>query len=116
MKNRLACSFAGMALLLSSGFTFAGATPQTTAVRVYDATELDMAHYTIIKRLWVESWQSAFEIRTYPTAAAGTEALADAAKSLGADGLVNVSCIASRSVLSGTGYRCYGNAVRIKPR
>lgn len=116
MKNRLACSIVGSALFLSAGFTFAGSTPQPTAVRVYDATQLDMAHYTIVKRLWVESRRSAFEIRTYPTAAAGTQALADAAKSLGADGLVNVSCIPSRSILSGTGYRCYGNAVRVKPR
>lgn len=116
MKNRLACAIVGSAFALVTGCVFAQPTPQATAVRVYDATELDMAHYSIIKRLWVESWQSAFEIRTYPAVAAGTQALADAAKSLGADGLVNVSCIPSRSILWGTGYRCYGNAVRIKPR
>ncbi len=116
MKNRLACAIVGSVLLSLASLTFAQALPQATAVRVYDATELDMAHYTLIKRLWVDTWWSAFEIRRYPTPAAGTQALADAARSLGADGLVNVTCIPSNRFWSGTAYRCYGNAVRVKPR
>ncbi len=70
----------------------------------------------MIKRLWVESWKSAFEIPISRTAAAGTQALAEAAKKLGADGVVNVTCIPSSSIFSASGYRCYGNAVRVKPR
>ena len=105
-----------VALVMPLGVASAQSTAKAATIRVYDATELAMARYTVIKRLWVESWQSIFDIPTHDTAAAATQALADAATALGADGVVNLSCIpSSSSLLSRAGYRCYGNAIRLKP-
>jgi hypothetical protein len=116
-QRLLACAVVGVVSFISLDLACAQSTESPAAVRVYDATELAMGRYSVIKRLWVESWQSAFEIRTHATAAAGTKALIDAAAALGADGVVDLTCIpSSSSLLSKPGYRCYGNAIRLKAR
>jgi hypothetical protein len=117
VKNPLA-GVAVVAMCVMPGVAGAQSNANTTGVRVYDATQLAMAQYTIVKRIWVETWRSAFEIPVRATAEAATRELVAEATALGADGVVNLTCIPSSSSLLiwPQGYRCYGDAIKLKSR
>ncbi|MGH9577361.1 MAG: hypothetical protein ACRD3R_07980, partial [Terriglobales bacterium] len=38
-------------------------------VKIFDATELPLDRYTVVKRIWTQSWRSAFWVPTYDQAA-----------------------------------------------
>jgi len=85
-----------------------------TAVAIYDSTQIALDSYTVIKRLGVQDWRSAFSIRAYNDAAAATAALRSEAERLGADGLVNLHCLGRSDRPNGVGYYCYANAIKVK--
>ena len=85
-----------------------------TAVAIYDSTQIALDSYTVIKRLGVQDWRSAFSIRAYNDAAAATAALLSEAERLGADGLVNLHCLGHGDRPNGVGYYCYANAIKVK--
>lgn len=84
------------------------------AVTIYDATQLSYDDYRLIKRLWADSWRTAFGVPHADTREAAIQDLVQAAESVGANGLVNVHCVGGTEALRS--YYCYGNAIEVKPR
>jgi uncharacterized protein YbjQ (UPF0145 family) len=107
----LACAVA----IASVSGALAQSIPKTAPLRVFEPTELTRDRYTIVKRIWVESWRSAFWLPLHENAADAIAALHAEAAGLGADGIANLSCFNDRA--SGTGrdsFFCYGNAIKLK--
>lgn len=91
------------------------AQPAAAPVPVYDATQLPFDRYTVVRRLSVESRESAYRIRGHRDLASARAALASEAARIGADGVLNVTCFDQTDWLfNPAGYVCYGNAIRIK--
>jgi hypothetical protein len=89
--------------------------PATDPVPVYDSTQLALNSYTVIKRLGVESWKSAFWITGYRDEARARRALLDEAARLGSDGIVNLHCLnQTDAIFNPVGYYCYGNAIKLR--
>lgn len=87
---------------------------ESDAVPVYDSTQIALDRYTVIRRLGVQSWQSAFWIRSYRDAASARQALVNEAARLGADGVINLHCLDQTDRLfRHAGHFCYGNAIRL---
>ena len=82
-------------------------------VRIFDAGELTLERYTIVKRLWTGSLRASFWVPEHTDAAAAISAMTDEAQSLGADGIINLHCLNDASGW-GAGYFCYGLAVKRK--
>ena len=87
-------------------------------IKVYETGQLPVYRYEVVRRIWVDSWRTAFGAPTYPTRDDAVAALQTEAAVAGADGLINVICLdqgrarwlsrAEPAVL------CYGNAIRLK--
>ena len=82
-------------------------------VRVFDASELTLDRYTVVKRLWTDTWRASFWVPTYDDAASAISALTSKAADLGADGVVNLHCVNDQGGW-GSGYFCYGLAIKLK--
>jgi hypothetical protein len=107
----LACAL----VIVSISGALAQGVPKTAPLRVFEAGELTWDRYTLVKRIWVESWRTAFWLPLHDNAADAITALHAEAASLGADGIVNLSCFNDRG--SGTGsnsFFCYGSAIKLK--
>jgi hypothetical protein len=79
--------------------------------RLYAVGTLAPSRYTVIDRLWVARWRTAFDVPTQPDAAgAANELLAEATR-VGGDGVVNLHCLAREP---GAAYYCYGNVIKLK--
>jgi uncharacterized protein YbjQ (UPF0145 family) len=108
-------SFAALGIAVLVGSVSADLAAQTRpAVPIYDSTEVALDRYTVVKRLGVQGWRSAFHIPSYRDAATATEALLAEAAQLGADGIVNLHCLDRSDRWRGEGYYCYGNAIKLK--
>jgi hypothetical protein len=84
-------------------------------VPVYDATQVAFDRYTVVKRLWVEGWRSAFWIPGHASEEAARQSLVSEAARLGADGVVNLQCLSrTDSLLRPAAYYCYGDAIKVK--
>jgi hypothetical protein len=82
-------------------------------VTIYDATQVSHAHYTVLERLWVDSWITAVNMPDTPTREAAVQGLVRRAEQIRADGLVNVHCLRQRGLTGGAGnYYCYGDAIK----
>jgi hypothetical protein len=96
--------------------SFSGAALAQTGdpVPVYDATQVAFNHYTVIKRVGLEGWRSAFRIPGHGNLAAARQAVLAEAASVGADAVVNLMCFDQTDrVFKPAGYFCYGSAVRV---
>jgi uncharacterized protein YbjQ (UPF0145 family) len=82
-------------------------------IKVFDATELTLARYTVVKRIWAGTWRSAFWVSTHNDAADAIAALTSKAADAGADGVVNLHCLNDTGGWGG-GYFCYGLAIKLK--
>ena len=82
-------------------------------LRVFDAGELTLNRYDVIKRLWTGALRASFWIPSYDDAGTAISALTSEARSLGADGVVNLHCLNDRGGWGG-GYTCYGLAIKLK--
>lgn len=82
-------------------------------VKVFDATQLSLDRYTVVKRIWTETWRSAFWVSTYDDASDAIAALTSKAADAGADGVVNLHCLNDTGGW-GSGYFCYGLAIKLK--
>jgi len=82
-------------------------------VRVFDAAELTLDRYTVIKRIWADTWRASFWVPTHDDAASAISALTSKAADLGADGVVNLHCVNDQGGW-GSGYFCYGLAIKLK--
>ncbi len=103
------------AALASLCSAFAVAAPQT--VPVYDSTQIALDSYTVVKRMGVSEWRSAFRLSGFGDEQTARDALlADAAR-LGADGVINLHCLGQTDgIFSSAGYYCYGNAIKLNAR
>ena len=82
-------------------------------VKVFDATELTLDRYTVVKRIWTQSWRSAFWVPEYDQAADAIAALTSKAAGEGADAVINLHCLNDKGGW-GAGYFCYGLAIKLK--
>ena len=116
MESRYAAHAACGILLAVAAATNAAAQepPSQAPLRMFDATQLTPDRYTVIKRLWVESWRTAFAVPEHPESSAALAQLSDEAVRLGADALTNVVCLNDERAWYRGGYFCYGLAVKLK--
>ena len=109
-----ACALSGCATAPPSGVE-----GRATDVKIYQSDNLTSSRYEVVRRIWVESWRSAFWLPTNPSEAEGIASLQTEAGRVGADGLINVICIdQGRSKWSSSQeprILCYGNAIRLRP-
>jgi len=82
-------------------------------VKVFDATELPLSRYTVVKRIWTQTWRSAFWVSTYDDASDAIAALTSKAADEGADGVINLHCLNDTGGWGG-GYFCYGLAIKLR--
>jgi uncharacterized protein YbjQ (UPF0145 family) len=66
------------------------------------------------RRLWVESWRTAFDVPAHAESSAALTQLSDEAARVGADALTNVVCLDDNRAWFRSGYFCYALAVKRK--
>ncbi len=109
------CSLGALMLCVAAAVNAAAQEPVRSApLRVFDATELTPDRYTVIKRIWVENWRSAFWIPAHNDSSAGIAALTAEAARAGADAVTHLICLNDQGAWLNRGYLCYGLAVKLK--
>ena len=112
---------AGSACVLCAGSALAQSDSERPAspLRSYTFGEITFGRYEVLGRLPVTSWRSAFWVPTYPSEEQAVAALQTEATRLGADGLLNVSCLdqGGSTWFSSPqpAFLCYGIAIRLRP-
>lgn len=104
------------AVALSCVFCVAGGSALAAdagQVRVFDATELPLHRYTVVKRIWTQTWRSAFWVSNYDGASDAIAALTSKAAGEGANGVINLHCLNDSGGWGG-GYFCYGLAIKLQ--
>jgi len=104
------------ATVLACAFCFAtasAAAAEAAWVQVFDATQLSLDRYTVVKRIWTDTWHSAFWVSNYNEKADAIAALTSKAADEGADGVINLHCLNDTGGWGG-GYFCYGVAIKLK--
>lgn len=98
--------------------TGSSGTASADEIRVYDPAQLIQGRYTLVKRLWVDSWRSAAWLPAQARAADGVAALRAQAQRLGANALVGVACYDQGHAFfdwrKQPRFICYGNAIRVR--
>ena len=112
IRNPTFCLIAAALLSIAGVNATAQDRADAPAVRVYDATELALHRYTVVKRLWAGTWRASFWVPSYDDAPAALKALTDKAADLEADGVTNVHCVSEDA--GAGGFFCYGLAIRLK--
>lgn len=82
-------------------------------IKVYDATQLTLDRYTVLKRIWTQTWRTAFWVPEYDKVEDAIEALTAKAADAGADGVINLHCLYDKNGW-GAGHFCYGLAIKLK--
>lgn len=75
------------------------------SVSVHESVTSAPPRYEVVRRLWVESWRSAFFVPTYASVEEGMADLRREAARLGGNGVLNFGCYplrGSRLVCNGT--------------
>ena len=62
-------------------------------IKVYEPGTIAPDGYRVVKRLWTETWRSAFALPSFPDVAAAIEAMKQEAAKIGADAVTNVICL-----------------------
>ncbi len=81
-------------------------------VAVYQSVVNAPPSYRIVKRLWVESWVSAFTVPSYGSQAEAEEAFRQHAADLGGNGVINFGCYRVPGIFGNTRLACNGTVVR----
>lgn len=106
-------NLAAAALLATVGAAaMAQGKTETPQVRIYDAAELTLDRYTVIKRIWAGTWRASFWVPSHGELADAIEALTARAADAGAEGMVNLHCLSDTAWHGG--YFCYGLAIKLK--
>jgi uncharacterized protein YbjQ (UPF0145 family) len=101
---------------LSCAFCVAGGSAlaaDAAPIKVFDATQLPFDRYTVVKRIWTQTWRSAFWVSNYDDASDAIAALTSRAADEGANGVINLHCLNDTGGWGG-GYFCYGLAIKLK--
>jgi len=95
-----------------------GGESRATEVKIYEPAQLAQGQYELVRYLPVDSWRTAFLLPTYSSQAEGIASLQADATRLGANGLINVSCLDQGSSIWSWSREpsvlCYGNAIRMR--
>jgi hypothetical protein len=111
---KLACSLVAAAILAFWG-PIASAQkdgPEAPPIRIYEAAELTLASYTVVKRIWTGTWYGSFIVPDHQDLPDAIEALKSEAAGAGADGVVNLHCL-NDAPPDGRHF-CYGLAIKLK--
>jgi hypothetical protein len=108
MRTLLLNWLTAASFLLMASSALAQRSAETPPVRVFDAGELTADRYVVVERIWTGTLRTLFWLPSHDDAGAAVTALTDKARSLGADGVVNLHC------LKDGGYYCYGLAIKLK--
>ncbi|HZM43934.1 MAG TPA: hypothetical protein VFC14_03820 [Burkholderiales bacterium] len=114
MKSHGAIYAALGVLLVAAPCASVAQEPLQKALRTFDATQLAPDRYTVIRRLWVDSWRTAFDVPAHPESSAALAQLSEEAVKAGADALTNVVCLNDDRAWFRRGYFCYALAVKLK--
>jgi len=82
-------------------------------VSVHESVASAPPGFRIIKRLWIESWVSAFGTPSYDAQSDAMSAMREQAASLGGNGVINFGCY--RKSTGETPLGCNGTVVRFNP-
>jgi len=107
---QVAVAVLGCVLCVAAGSARAA---DAAPVRIFDATQLTLDRYTVVKRIWTQTWRSAFWVSTYDDASDAIAALTSKAAGEGANGVINLHCLNDAGGW-GSGYFCYGLAIKLK--
>jgi uncharacterized protein YbjQ (UPF0145 family) len=109
-----ACSLIAAALVAFPGAIASAqqGRPEAPPIRIYEAAELTLAGYTVVKRIWAGTWYGSFMVPNHTDLPSAIEALKSRAADAGADGVVNLHCL-NDAAWDGR-YFCYGLAIRVK--
>lgn len=84
-------------------------------IRIYEAGMLTRDRYEVVGRLWVDSWQSAFQVPTHAARSEAIAALQHEASQRGANALTNVACLVNDAPLPWSRpHFCYALAIRVR--
>jgi hypothetical protein len=105
-----------VALLMAVQLPVRAAPPLATDhIRVYEPGTIVPDAYTVVKRLWTETWRSAFILPAFPDAAAAVAAMKQEAAKIGADAVTNVMCLPDATLpRPTTKVYCHGQLIRMK--
>lgn len=107
-----------VALAVLAGCTHTGMRSQpapVSAVPVYDSTQIALDRYSVVKRIGIDDWRSAFRIDGHGDLESARRAVVNEAGRVGADGVINLTCFDQTDrIFNPAGYFCYGNAIRLK--
>ena len=114
-------AFVAIAVCVIAGCASAprtGVETKAAEVKVYEPEQLAQGQYELVRYLWVDSWRTAFWLPRAPSEAAGIASLQAEAARLGANGLINVSCLDQGHFVWSRrrepAILCYGNAIRVR--
>jgi hypothetical protein len=88
---------------------------QADKISVYETSPPGSRPYRLVKRIWVESWKSAFTVPRYGSDAEGAADLQNQAVALGGDAIMYFGCYrldAGAPRESGAGLICNGNVIK----
>ena len=106
--------FAGVAGCASQGKPPSKAHVPASEITVYQTTDLLQSQYTLIERVWIDSWRSNVSFPSFKSEADGVDAMKRAASNAGANALIHVICLDTRSKPSQRlQLNCYGDAIRV---
>jgi hypothetical protein len=94
-----------------------GVENRAAEVKIYRADQLLQNQYEHVRYLWADSWRTAFWLPSTSSEAEGIAALQAGAARLGANGLINVSCMDQGNFWPSRrgepSILCYGHAIRV---
>lgn len=113
--RRITLSIVLLVFSVSTQTSSASQTAPAAAVPVYDSTQVALDRYTVLKRIGIDDWRSAFRIRGHSNLESAQLAIVNEAGRLGADGVINLTCFDQTDrIFNPAGFFCYGNAIRLK--
>ena len=98
-------------LLASLAFVHEAAAQDASKVALHESVTSAPTAFTVIKRVWVGSWRSAFGVPSYATREEGASAFREIAASLGGNGVINFGCY-RKSEKPDASFACNGTVVR----
>jgi len=109
-----AALLAGVAGCASQGKPPSKASVPASDIKVYQTTDLLRNQYTLIEHVWIDSWRSNVSFPSFKAEADGIDAMKRAASNAGANALIHVICLDTRSKSSQSlQLNCYGDAIRV---
>jgi hypothetical protein len=105
---------AGVAGCASQSKAPSKASVPASEIKIYQTPDLLRNQYTLVEHVWTDSWRSNVSFPSFKSEADGIEAMKRAASSAGANALIHVICLDTRSKPSqSVNLNCYGDAIRV---